>query len=189
MTNLRRELDPLHYGFLGGAHTLPSIGIHRGFVTWHGCDRCGLGRTCRPMLRHHSSVRSCGRNFARPPRSTTERYPRRSVRVPSCTRIGNSLIPIGMTWPRWDVWYLESWARSRQEDAAGLLDTLQRGGREGRANGYAWRERYYPSATGSRSRPAPISTANTRPLSADRESVPPGNRSCVSMGRSCWPPT
>ncbi|MHB8971397.1 MAG: hypothetical protein ACYC3X_23345 [Pirellulaceae bacterium] len=47
------------------------------------------------------------------------------------------------------VWYLECWARTRQQDAAGLLDTLQRVAREGRAHGYSWRERYYPSSTGS----------------------------------------
>ncbi|MHB0957059.1 MAG: hypothetical protein ACYC0X_14065 [Pirellulaceae bacterium] len=47
------------------------------------------------------------------------------------------------------VWYLESWARSRQQDAAGLLDTLRRVAREGRANNFYWRERYYPSSTGS----------------------------------------
>lgn len=46
------------------------------------------------------------------------------------------------------VWYLESWARSRQGDAAGLVDTLQRVVREGQANGYSWRERYHPSSTG-----------------------------------------
>lgn len=46
------------------------------------------------------------------------------------------------------VWYLESWARSRQGDAEGLADTLQRVAREGRANGYSWRERYHPSPTG-----------------------------------------
>ncbi len=47
------------------------------------------------------------------------------------------------------VWYLECWARSRQQDASGLLDTLQRVAREGHANGYSWRERYYPSSTGA----------------------------------------
>ncbi|MBM4088034.1 MAG: hypothetical protein FJ276_01190 [Planctomycetes bacterium] len=47
------------------------------------------------------------------------------------------------------VWYVECWARSRRQDAAGLLDTLRRVAREGSANGYSWRERYYPSNTGA----------------------------------------
>lgn len=46
------------------------------------------------------------------------------------------------------VWYLECWARSRQDDARGLLDTLHRVAREGQTHDYSWRERYYPSDTG-----------------------------------------
>lgn len=47
------------------------------------------------------------------------------------------------------VWYLEAWARSRLGDAEGLLDGLRRVAEVGRSNGYSWRERYYPSDTGS----------------------------------------
>ncbi len=46
------------------------------------------------------------------------------------------------------VWYLEAWARSRLQDAEGLLDGLHRVAREGERHGYSWRERYYPSGTG-----------------------------------------
>jgi hypothetical protein len=47
------------------------------------------------------------------------------------------------------VWYLEAWARARQGDAEGLLDSLRRVAEVGRKNGYSWRERYYPSDTDS----------------------------------------
>ncbi len=47
------------------------------------------------------------------------------------------------------VWFLESWARSRFHDAAGLLDGLHRVADEGRKHDYFWRERYYPSSTSS----------------------------------------
>ena len=47
------------------------------------------------------------------------------------------------------VWYLEAWARSRFNDAKGLLDGLRRVAEEGRKHGYFWRERYYPSSTNS----------------------------------------
>ena len=47
------------------------------------------------------------------------------------------------------VWYLEGWARSRFRDADGLLDSLHRVAREGQAHDFFWRERYYPSSTGS----------------------------------------
>jgi hypothetical protein len=40
------------------------------------------------------------------------------------------------------VWYLEAAARARMGDAAGLLDTILRVCRAGRASGYFWRERY-----------------------------------------------
>jgi len=46
------------------------------------------------------------------------------------------------------VWYLESWARNRQGDAEGLIDTLHRVAHEGEVKGYYWRERYHPSPTG-----------------------------------------
>ncbi len=40
------------------------------------------------------------------------------------------------------VWYLEAAARARMGDASGLMDTLLRVCRAGRADGYYWRERY-----------------------------------------------
>ena len=40
------------------------------------------------------------------------------------------------------VWYLESWARARMGDAAGLVDSIQRVCKVGRDNDYYWRERY-----------------------------------------------
>ncbi|MCX6358527.1 MAG: hypothetical protein NT029_01870 [Armatimonadetes bacterium] len=42
------------------------------------------------------------------------------------------------------VWYLECWARARMGDADGIVRTLQRVCRAGKANGYYWRERYHP---------------------------------------------
>ncbi len=43
------------------------------------------------------------------------------------------------------VWYLEAWARSRMQDADGLVRTLLRVAQEGERQGYYWRERYYPT--------------------------------------------
>lgn len=40
------------------------------------------------------------------------------------------------------VWYLEAWARARMGDADGLVESIRRVSREGRAHGYYWRERY-----------------------------------------------
>jgi len=45
------------------------------------------------------------------------------------------------------VWYLECWARWRMGDREGIVDTLHRVADIGRANGYSWRERYYPDGT------------------------------------------
>jgi hypothetical protein len=44
------------------------------------------------------------------------------------------------------VWYTESWARANMHDAKGLIETVRRVCKEGRENGYYWRERY--NATG-----------------------------------------
>jgi len=46
------------------------------------------------------------------------------------------------------VWYLECWARSRMGDTPGLLRSLERVAKVGRANGWSWRERYYSERTG-----------------------------------------
>ncbi len=46
------------------------------------------------------------------------------------------------------VWYLEAWARTRMGDVKGLLESLRAVARVGEANGYSWRERYYPSDAG-----------------------------------------
>jgi len=40
------------------------------------------------------------------------------------------------------VWYIESMARANMHDAQGLIETIQRVCKEGRENGYYWRERY-----------------------------------------------
>lgn len=40
------------------------------------------------------------------------------------------------------VWYIESWARANEHDADGLVKTIRRVCKEGRENGYCWRERY-----------------------------------------------
>jgi hypothetical protein len=40
------------------------------------------------------------------------------------------------------VWYIEAAARARMNDAQGLMETILRVCREGRENGYWWRERY-----------------------------------------------
>ena len=40
------------------------------------------------------------------------------------------------------VWYIEAMARARMNDAAGLTETIRRVCKEGRENGYYWRERY-----------------------------------------------
>ncbi len=40
------------------------------------------------------------------------------------------------------VWYVESQARARMGDAAGLLDGIRRVAKAGRESGYFWRERY-----------------------------------------------
>jgi len=40
------------------------------------------------------------------------------------------------------VWYIESWARANMHDAKGLIATIHRVCKEGRENGYYWRERY-----------------------------------------------
>jgi hypothetical protein len=42
------------------------------------------------------------------------------------------------------VWYLEAWARARQGDADGVVETLRQVSQSGRDHGYLWRERYYP---------------------------------------------
>jgi hypothetical protein len=46
------------------------------------------------------------------------------------------------------VWFLEAWARWRMGDKDGLLESLRRVARVGRANGWHWRERYYSEKTG-----------------------------------------
>lgn len=46
------------------------------------------------------------------------------------------------------VWYLEAWARARQNDADGLLAGLHKVAEVGREYDYAWRERYHPDPTG-----------------------------------------
>ncbi len=43
------------------------------------------------------------------------------------------------------VWYLESWARARYGDTAGLLDALHAVADVGLKNNYSWQERYFPS--------------------------------------------
>jgi len=48
------------------------------------------------------------------------------------------------------VWYLESWARARWGDIAGLLDAMRAVADIGAANGYSWQERYFPSGAGPR---------------------------------------
>ena len=40
------------------------------------------------------------------------------------------------------VWYVESTARANMHDAQGLIETIRRVCKEGRENGYFWRERY-----------------------------------------------
>ena len=40
------------------------------------------------------------------------------------------------------VWYLESQARARMSDSAGLVDSIRRVAKTGRDGGYYWRERY-----------------------------------------------
>jgi hypothetical protein len=40
------------------------------------------------------------------------------------------------------VWYVEAMARARMHDAEGLIETIRRVCKEGRENGYYWRERY-----------------------------------------------
>lgn len=47
------------------------------------------------------------------------------------------------------VWYLEAWARWRMGDQAGLLESMRRVAKVGRANGWSWHERYYSERTGS----------------------------------------
>ena len=44
------------------------------------------------------------------------------------------------------VWYLESWARSRYGDVAGLIDSIKLVAEIGARNDYSWQERYFPSA-------------------------------------------
>jgi len=46
------------------------------------------------------------------------------------------------------VWYLESWARWRMGDQAGILASLERVAAIGKANGWSWWERYYSERTG-----------------------------------------
>ncbi|MCC6579575.1 MAG: hypothetical protein IT440_03980 [Phycisphaeraceae bacterium] len=46
------------------------------------------------------------------------------------------------------VWFLEAAARSRMDDAEGLLRSLELVAEKGRANGWHWRERYYSHKTG-----------------------------------------
>jgi hypothetical protein len=46
------------------------------------------------------------------------------------------------------VWFLESMARHRMGDRAGLVRSLQRVAHIGKANGWSWRERYYSERTG-----------------------------------------
>lgn len=48
------------------------------------------------------------------------------------------------------VWYLESWARARCGDVAGLLDSMKAVADVGARNNYAWQERYFPSKEGLR---------------------------------------
>ncbi|MBN2292232.1 MAG: hypothetical protein JXM70_07395 [Pirellulales bacterium] len=40
------------------------------------------------------------------------------------------------------VWYLECWARAKMGDGPGLVESIRKVCREGRKNGYYWRERY-----------------------------------------------
>ena len=46
------------------------------------------------------------------------------------------------------VWYLECWARARMGDRDGILRSLRRVAEVGRANNWAWWERYYSEKTG-----------------------------------------
>ncbi len=46
------------------------------------------------------------------------------------------------------VWYLEAWARWKEKDIAGLLDSLKAVAAAGKPNGYFWQERYFPSTEG-----------------------------------------
>ena len=46
------------------------------------------------------------------------------------------------------VWYLECWARARMNDGDGIVDTIRRVCRVGRADGYYWRERYVDDGQG-----------------------------------------
>ncbi len=46
------------------------------------------------------------------------------------------------------VWYLESWARARMGDAAGLLAGIRKVSQVGRDSGYYWRERFEPDGKG-----------------------------------------
>ena len=48
------------------------------------------------------------------------------------------------------VWYLESWARARRGDVAGLLDGLRAVAEAGAKNNCSWQERYFPSKEGLR---------------------------------------
>jgi hypothetical protein len=48
------------------------------------------------------------------------------------------------------VWYLESWARARHGDVAGLCDSMRAVAEVGAPNKYAWQERYFPSKEGLR---------------------------------------
>jgi hypothetical protein len=42
------------------------------------------------------------------------------------------------------VWHLEAWARARNGDGDGIVETLRQVCQVGRGNGYYWRERYHP---------------------------------------------
>ncbi|MBS0631955.1 MAG: hypothetical protein JSS11_08585 [Verrucomicrobia bacterium] len=46
------------------------------------------------------------------------------------------------------VWYLEAWARSVMGDREGVLESLRKVTRKGRANNWSWHERYYSERTG-----------------------------------------
>jgi len=46
------------------------------------------------------------------------------------------------------VWFLESWARWRMGDRAGIMESIRQVARVGEANGWHWYERYYSERTG-----------------------------------------
>ena len=54
------------------------------------------------------------------------------------------------------VWYIESWARARMGDAAGILDSLRRVIKVGRKNDFHWNERYHPDGDGGYTAAGPL---------------------------------